>query len=100
MILYDVVAHPAGVTDTLSHVVIDGPVPTLSIWPVVPVLRLTCGEDRMLHGEHKGTACGEAVGDLPADGIETLDIMERQRTDDNIEGICWKANIFDCSPAV
>jgi hypothetical protein len=95
VIFDDVALQPPGVPQTLLLVVIDRPMQSLAVWPVVPVLGRSCGNDRMLDRKHERSVCPEPSMHLAADEIETLDIVQRQRADHDVELVGRKVDVLD-----
>src|SRR5579871_668761 len=100
VIFDDIRSQPLGVPWSFLLVVVYRPMQSLPSAPLAPLLRCNRREDRMLDGNHQRAAVNEAVMHPVTDKIEARDIVQGERTDHDVEGICSKVNVLDGGPAI
>ena len=95
VVLDDVVLQKPRLPQPFLVIIVHRPLQLLAVRPVMPILR---GARRGERDARSKTTCRWAPGgpaNLPANGVEALDIMQRKRTDDDIQRPVRIIEVFD-----
>ena len=100
MVFDHIVRHPFGVAQTFLLVVVNRPMQSLTCWTKAPLLCRDCGKYWMFNREYECTTRREPTRDIPAYDIEGPNVVQRQRTNYDIELLSVEIDVFYCTSPI
>ena len=98
MVFCDLFSQKYGFPLSFVIVIIHWKMKDLSFFIIVPVLGTVCGKYGMFHRKKKGSIRSQPSADPLCKGRKVFYVMKSQGTEDNIERMVWKFQIFhSCS---